>query len=253
MRIDVNCWSGFWPFQIDPVLSPAGLARQLATEGISRAYVSASEGILCPDPHLPSRRLLSRLKSQPSLVPVPILDPSLGNWRGCLGACDAAGHGRVVKIVPNYHRYELDSPCVDDLVSTLTARPARVLMVQMRVEDERQHYPLMKVPGVSAEGVIALARKYPSLRIICLCPYLREAAQLVGGTENVYVDTAFIEFTDTIRHALRQIPAGRLLFGSQTPFLYTRANTMKLEASGAPKRALNAIASGNAQRLLGRR
>jgi predicted TIM-barrel fold metal-dependent hydrolase len=123
-------------------------------------------------------------------------------------------------------------------------------MVQMRVEDERQHYPLMKVPGVSAEGVIALANKYPSLRIICLCAYLREAEQHVSGTENVWVDTAFIEYMDTIRHTLDRIPANRLLFGSHTPFLYTRANAIKLDASGAPKRALNAIAYGNVRRLL---
>ena len=252
MRIDVNCWSGFWPFQIDPVLSPAGLARQLAAEGISQAYVSATESILCPDPHLPSRRLLSRLKSEPALVPVPVLDPSLGNWKDCLDAYDGAGHGGVVKVIPNYHRYELDAPCVDDLVSVLTARPARVMMIQMRVEDERQHYPLMKVPGVAADRVIAFANRHPRLRIICLCPYLREAEQLVSKTENVWVDTAFIEFMATICRALERIPVGRLLFGSQTPFLYTRANTMKLEASGAPKRALKAIAGDNARRLLHR-
>lgn len=251
MLIDVNCWMGFWPFQVFPRLSAARLAAHLAARGVSRAFVSPIESVLCPDPHAPSRKLPGKLRAQPSLVPVPVLDPSLGNWRECLDEYAAAGLGRAVKIIPNYHRYELDAPCVEKLVRALSGRPARLLMIQMRLEDERHQYPLMKVPGVPADAIIALAKRHPHLRVLCLGPYPGEAERLVGETNNIWIDIAFLEYANTLKHFLKKMPCDRILFGSHTPFLYTRAAVMKIERAEIPRKDLRAIASGNALRLLG--
>lgn len=250
MLIDVNCWLGFWPFQMSPRLTAPGLARVLAAHGVSRAFVSPIESVLCPDPHLPGRRLLAKLKSLPGLIPVPIIDPSLSNWRECVDEYAAAGLGQAVKIIPNYHRYELNAPCVDNMASALAGRPKRLLIIQMRVEDERHQYPLMKVPGVSTAAVIAFAKRHPQLRILCLCSYLNEAGQMVGETDNIWIDTAFIEYSNTLKHVLGLMPADRILFGSHTPFLYTRASIMKIECAEIPQKNLRAITSGNALRLL---
>ena len=246
MLIDVNCSLGFWPFLMEQQTSAAKLAKHLAAEGVTQALVSPLESVLCPDPHVPSLRLLGQLKKHPELIPVPVVDPSLTNWRECLGAYDEAGHSRAVKIIPNYHRYALDAGCVDELMAAMAKR---TLMIQMRVEDERQHYPLMKVPGVGVDHVVALANRCPRVPIVCLCPYLAEATRLVKETANVHVDLAFIEYTTTIKFALGRIPAKRLLFGSHTPLLYTRANVMKMQHADAPRRDVNAIAAGNAKRL----
>ena len=249
MLIDVNCSLGFWPFQMFAQDSPAKLARHLAAEGVSKALVSPVESVLFPDPHLVSTRMLGKLSRFPDLIPVPVIDPSLGNWRECLDAYVEAGHGHMVKIVPNYHRYGLDAPCVDELMSALS-RPRRVLAIQMRVEDERQHYPLMKVPGVSVDSIVDLANRHPRARILCLCPYLAEAVRLVNETENVHVDLSFIEYLNTLQHVLTKVPAKRLLFGSHTPFLYTRANVMKLQCAEVPRGDIRLISNGNARRLL---
>ena len=250
MLIDVNCWLGFWPFQMFPQLSAARLARHLSARGVSKAFVSPIESVLCPDPHVPSRQLLGKLKAQPNLIPVPVLDPSLTSWQECLNEYIEAGHGQALKIIPNYHRYELDAPCVESLAKVLSGRPRSVLMIQMRVEDERHQYPLMKVPGVSVAAVIAFARRHADVRILCLCSYLKEAEQMVGQAKNIWVDTALIEYANTLKHALNLIPGNRMLFGSHTPFLYTRASIMKLECAEIPGKDLTAIASGNARQLL---
>ena len=249
MLIDVNCSLGFWPFQLFPQDSPAKLARHLAAEGVSKALVSPIESVLFPDPHLISTRMLAKIGKYPDLIPVPAIDPSLSNWRECLDAYVEAGHGRAVKIVPNYHRYDLDATCVDELMAALS-RPRRVLLIQMRVEDERQHYPLMKVPGVEVDAIVGLANQYPRVPILCLCPYLPEAMRLVGETANVYVDFSYIEYLNTLKHVLARIPAKRLLFGSHTPFLYTRANVMKLQCAEVSRQDMRLVSNGNARRLL---
>lgn len=249
MLIDVNCSLGWWPFQRFRQDTAGKLARHLASEGVSRALVSAVENVLYPDPHVYNRLLLKKLKPYPGLVPIMVLNPSLSHWQECLDAYDAAETGHAVKILPNYHRYSLDAPCVAALMEALARKPKRVLIVQMRVEDERNQYPPMKIPGVSVEEIIALANRFPKVRIVCLCSYRREAASLVKETENVYVDTAFLEFLNTLRFVTDKIPAGRLLFGSNTPILYTRSNIMKVRCAEIPRRDLRAISSANARRL----
>ena len=89
--------------------------------------------------------------------------------------------------------------------------------------------------------------------IIALCAYLGEARGLTALARNVHVDLSFLETLDAVAAALADIPARQILFGSHTPFLYTRAAVMKLAGAAIPAPDRRAIAAGNARRLLGRR
>ncbi|NQU75618.1 MAG: hypothetical protein HQ546_04785 [Planctomycetes bacterium] len=152
----------------------------------------------------------------------------------------------AIRLQPNYHRYDLADACVDELAEVLGDSDQSVLVIQMRMEDERSQYPLMKVRGVPVESVIALAQRCPELPIVCLSAYRPEANELVQRTDNVLVDIAFIEFLDTLTSVLKHIPSDRLLFGSHTPFLYTRASIMKIECASIGGDEKQAIGSRNA-------
>jgi len=119
-----------------------------------------------------------------------------------------------------------------------------------RLEDERGMYPAMQVAGVEVDEVVSLAASVPQLPIIALCPYLAEARQLARRTRNVCVDLAHIEAPDTVKTALSEIPADRLMFGSHTPFLCTNAEVMKLQSANVAARDLRRVAEGNARRVL---
>lgn len=251
MLCDVNTSLGRWPFARFDQANAADLAAHLAAEGIGWALVSAIESVLFPDPHLPNADLAAAVAPHPSLVPLMTVDPTLGHWRRCLDGYRAAGCINAVRLVPNYHRYALDAPGVDDLAAALRTASHPVLVVQMRVDDERSQYPLMQVPGVPVDGVIDLARRHPDLPILCLCTYRAEAIRLGRETPNVFVDTAFIEYLDTLASLLAHVPPERVLFGSHTPFLYTRANVLKLREASVGAAALEAVGARNAARLFG--
>ena len=246
MIIDVNATFGFWPFQKFRQDTPAKLARHLKSEGISKAIVSSMESVLFPDPLVYNRILIKKLKPYSSLVPVMVVNPRLANWKDSLAL---SGKVKAVKVFPNYHTYSLSSKHMTALMNELVARNM-VLLLQMRLEDERNQYPLMKVAGASRRGIIKLAKRFPKVPIICLCSYFYEAIELVKKTSNVHVDIAFAERLDTVSSLLEKIPARGVLFGSHTPFLYTRSAVMKLKCAQISRHTREAIAFKNAHRLL---
>lgn len=249
MLIDVNCSLGRWPFLSCRQRTPEQLASHLGACGIDRALVSSIEAVLDPDPHACNLELARALREQACLVPLMTVDPTLGHWHECLAQYRGLGLGHALRVVPNYHRYTLDTAGVDDLAQDLAAHGA-ALVIQMRVEDERRQHPLMKVPGVDPTAVSALAMRHPGLRILCLCAYLGEVAALVERTPNVWVDIACVEFLNTVRKLLTKAPASRIVFGSHTPLLYTQANLMKLQHAEASAAEREMLAHQNAIDLI---
>src|SRR5690606_10225881 len=129
----------------------------------------------------------------------------------------------AIRIVPNYHQYELTDYVAAELMEQVVRHDV-ALFVQLRLDDERNQYPLMRVPAVSAGAVAQLARGFPEARVVALGAYDHELTAL-ASTPNVCADIAFVERAA----AGDAFPMDRRLFGSHTPFLYTRSARMKLD------------------------
>ena len=248
MLIDCNVSFGFWPFQKFRLDTPAKLARQLENKGVSRGLVSAVESVLYPDPAVYNGILAKKLSGYDSLVPIRVVNPLLGNWREELDKVDRR-RAKVIKIVPNYHQYELADACFEKLAGESSERGMN-LLVQMRVEDERAQYAGMKTPGVDVDELIKAAKKFPDINFICLCPYFREAVALANSAKNIYVDISFVESSDTLADLTGKVGAEQVVFGSHTPFLYTDGAVMKIKSASISKKDIKMIGSGNIRKLL---
>lgn len=247
MIIDVNASLGYWPFQRFVVRTAGQLDRHFAGLGVGQAWVSSAEAILCPDIDACDEELMGRLRPYPRLRMVPTINPVLANWAKSLDKWAERGV-HAVKVYPNYHQYDLTSATTCEVARQVASR-RMVLLVQMRVEDERGMYAPMRISGVSVEDVAKLAQSVPEAVIIALCAYYREAVQLVAKAPKVMVDLSFVETCDTLKTLLRNVPAGRVVFGSHTPFLCTRAELMKLEAAKVTAKELRLIREGNVRSL----
>jgi predicted TIM-barrel fold metal-dependent hydrolase len=241
--IDINVSFGSWPFQRFAENTPAKLSRHLKHEGISHALVSSIDAIFYPDPDVYNRLLVESLKPFPELLPVFTVNPILSNWEKIVDSSKI----KAVKIYPGYHNYPLLSDQIYLLADKLVENKM-ALMIQMRVEDERSHHPLCQIPPVPVADIIKFAKKYPLLPVICLCPYFAEAIELTAAS-NVYVDISYVETLNTIARTLRDVPAEKILFGSHTPFLYTRGATMKTEYAEIDKTTLKMITGTNARKI----
>jgi hypothetical protein len=101
--IDTNVNLGPWPFTPVPDRTGPELAAHLAASGVRRALVSHLGAVFQPEPMVTNRKLFAAVKKSPGLLPVPVINPALANWREQLAECLAAGPIRAVKIFPNFH------------------------------------------------------------------------------------------------------------------------------------------------------
>lgn len=247
--IDVHVSLGYWPFQPGARVTPAALEKLLRSESVREAWVSPVEAILAPDPGSWNRKLFSGLKKSEVLRPVGVVNPALGNWCEEVDNCLENPALRGIKIFPNYHSFATDDAKVAELADRLSDA-GLPLIIQVRVEDERNQYPLMKVPGVKASQIKTLANARPQARIVCLGLYLREIRELLSGSDNVWADTAFAESFETIPQLLEHVPAERLLFGSHAPWFSLRSAILKVARSDVQARIRRRIGHQNALSLL---
>lgn len=243
MLIDFNVSFGHWPFQKFQQDTLFKLSRHLTKEGISLALVSPIESVLYPDPDVYNKILVEKIKNYTNLIPLMVLNPTLPNWKEILEKCENLQKIKAVKIIPNYHNYSLLSSAVDNLMHELVKRKI-VLVIQMRLEDERNQYALLRVAGVKVEEITQLAKRFPEVPIVVLCSYLDEANSLIKNSSNIYIDISFVEFIEKLCNF------DKVVFGSHTPFLYTRSAVMKIQSADLHEKVLKTIMFDNVCQLL---
>jgi predicted TIM-barrel fold metal-dependent hydrolase len=264
---DASVWSGRWPFA--PVgASLAALERELAAQGAEGALVSPAEAVLAPEPQAENLALLAAVRRRRrgfGWLVAAVVDPSRAGWQEAAERCLALG-ARCLKVLPGYHMYPVveggtyagDAPWVAEAARAgrqglwglcrLAAARGVPLAVQMRLQDERGHHPLMRVPGLPAAEVAALAAEHPDARFLACGAYLRDLGPL-GAAPNVWVETSFVEGHDTLAQAVTRVPPERLLAGTHAPLFCPGAGVAKLEAATVPAEVREAVARVNARRL----
>jgi len=248
--VDTSVFCGYWPFRRPARRTPTELKAHLRDKGVTRAWVTPAEAILYPDPMQADEPLLEAVRGDEFFVPVAVVDPTLATWEGDARRCIGELGARALKLVPNYHRYELSDARVGELVEV--ARDTDVpVCIQLRMMDERSHRPLMGVPGVPAAAVAELAGRHPGARFLACGPYNAELGQL-GGADNVWAEISFVESGETLKGAVDALGPERVVFGSHSPLFYFEAVAAKLEVDPAevPRATVEAVRGANADSLL---
>lgn len=250
MLFDTNVHLGNWPFTLFPEFNASRLAAHLRAHGIRQAVVSATAAILAPDPLPANRALVAAVRGVPALLPVPVVNPALANWREQLDAAEA-GPLRAIKLFPNYHNYRLDSARFDPFFAEVKSRRLR-LLISVRLEDERHRYFALNIKSVPAKTLISFLGRHPQLHPLVLGLGLPDLRVVAKKCENFSTDTSFLEWLGSLEDLTREFPARRILFGSHTPFFVTRGSIGKLAAASLPARTAAAIGGGNAARFFSR-
>ncbi|ACB76170.1 amidohydrolase family protein [Opitutus terrae] len=246
---DANTWIGRWPFSLQPALTARSLAVRLKEHGIGGALVSPVDAVFAPEPTAANRALLRETRTQPMLVPVPVIQPALANWREQLDAVGADARVRAVRLLPNYHGYRLTSARLDVLFEELAARGLRVI-VTIRLIDERHEYFALKIHGVPVRDLDALLRRHPERPVLASGLLRTEMKTLVPKHRNLLADLTFAEWYETLRDLRRTLPAAQIAFASHTPFLIMAAAKAKLQDTGLPRAELSRIAAGSLEKFL---
>ncbi len=250
MWTDVNVAMGHWPFRHHPFVKADTLQTHLEQEGIGTAWVSHLGAAFHPDPDVYNQVLFKACAAHPGLYPVPVLNPALPGWQRLLEQYASRIDLKAVKLWPSYHNYRLYSSPVFELLTHAEITGLRILL-QIRLEDERQQYFALKLKGVPINAIIRLARRHPEVDLLCLSAYLPEIRQLAEATPHVRVDTSFAEWLYTLPALREVLPVNQIFFGSHTPLLYTRPGLLKLTQSTLPDHEIRQIGYENAKSFFG--
>jgi predicted TIM-barrel fold metal-dependent hydrolase len=244
--IDVNVSLGRWPFQWFDPASAAQLDAHLAAEGIAEAWVGSMDAVLYPDVDACDEQLARQIEPFARLRMVKTINPVLGNWRDSFErAADDGIH--AIKLYPNYHQYALSDSRAYELAS-LAGERGIIVLLPLRIDDERNQYPLMKVPAVDARDVVALASVLPRTIFIVLGTLLPEW-DVLRAAGNVMVEVSFVEFFQTLAAGLRAMPVERIVFGSHTPMFTTRSAVLKWRLANTDDVVRGEIGHENVRRL----
>lgn len=228
--IDADVWAGHYPFRPFPHPSqdPHQIKDYLQGRGIQRACLASLHAAFYADPQQGNAELLPQVVGDNFFLPVGVINPALHNWRDTLARCVEEYGCRLVRLLPNYHLYSLADGFVVDFLAEAN-RHNLVVAIVKRLEDERMHPRLMKVPGVENSDIIALAQRYPHPLVI-LSAYLSEIKELAAAVPELYFDIAFAETMNTMQRLTESVAADRLLFSTHAPFFYPEAAIGKIES-----------------------
>jgi predicted TIM-barrel fold metal-dependent hydrolase len=246
---DANTWIGRWPFGFCDAHDASELSAHLRAHGIRRALVSPLDAVFAPEPMRANRELLASTRDVAGLVPVPVINPTLGNVREQLARNAADRRVRAVKLLPNYHNYRLRSRAVDELLEELQATGLR-LIVQMQLIDHRHEYHAMNLKPVPPKDLAALLKRHPDRTILASGLMRPDILSLLPRFPKLMADLSFAEWHDTMEHLLAKVFARQLAFASHTPLLITAAARGKVQGSTLRAKQLQAISSGNLERFL---
>lgn len=227
---DATAWIGSWPFAFLDAHTPRSLVAHLGARGIQRALVSPLEAVFAPEPGPANRALLRTTRAFDTLTPVPVINPTLGNWREELALCARDPRVRVVRVLPSYHRVALTGVAGRSLVSELS-RLRLKLVVQVRLIDERHEYHGLNLKPVATRVLAQFLEAHRDTPVLLSGLLRSEILKLAPDHPNLLADLSFAEWHDTLRDLLTQARIEQLAFASHTPFLVTAAATAKVQAA----------------------
>jgi predicted TIM-barrel fold metal-dependent hydrolase len=258
---DANSAVGDWPFRRVPCNTVERLLERMDALNIRRAAVSRLENVFYKDCLAGNRELAALLAPHPErFVPLFTINPAFPGWEQDLDICVEElglqrGRGGL-RLYPTYHHYAIDGPEAGALLARAEAMQAPVA-VSVRLEDERTHHWLCKVPAIAPDPLAAAVIAFPNVRwVLCglRAPQIRAVWRTLSSgaraPAHVLFDLSLVQGPiDECALLVNAVGADRLAFGTNLPLTVAEAPAMALAAADVPAATKAQIGSGNAQRL----
>jgi hypothetical protein len=266
---DFNCDAGAYAFREFPQTTIAEVVADLSRRGIGRCLLGSTRAITFCSPQ-PANELLAEegpngagapsgpgpdtgdaAAGMPPLL-AAVLNPEYPGAERDLERCAELGF-RALKLYPTYHAFDLagyESVRLADMATEL----GWPVLVAVRVEDERHHHPLMKVPALPVDQAITFARDVPRAKVVLCSAGAGEITASLQGVsgEQAYAEISYVKNPlNAIEDLVGKVGSERLLFGSHAPFAYAHTALAKVREAYISDTDKAAILGGNARNILG--
>lgn len=255
--IDVNVNLSRYPTRSLPFDESSQLVEKLKAAGIEQAWAGSFDGLLHKDIGGVNARLAGHCQEHGDglLLPFGSINPTLPDWEDDVRRCAEDYDMPGIRLHPNYHGYNLEDERFAKLLD-LAQHHHLIVQLALKMEDERTQHRLLRVDAVDTTPLADLLKDRQDLPVV-LVNSLRtlrsdDISQLAAAG-NLYFEISMQEGVGGIEKLLQHAPIDRVLFGSHFPFFYLESALLKLRESELAQFQRAAIATENAQHLLGSR
>jgi predicted TIM-barrel fold metal-dependent hydrolase len=265
MWIDINAYTGHWPYKQLYKSTLPGLIDRMNRFGIDQAVVANLDGIHFKNTQPAHDALLTEIQAEKHyrnrLIPFGVINPSYPGWESDLETCVKRGV-KGVRIYPQYHDYLPGDSASIDLVKRCR-QLGIVVGLTIRMVDSRQR-SWLDIPHVAgtANSEWTLKNFMPLIRAVPDANYFVLNVSTGFGVEaadlsllkqpNIVFDTSgrSIHFMPDF---LRLFGVEKFAFGSHSPILDYVTGMLRIESlrdSEASEKEKELLRSGNALRFL---
>ncbi len=252
--IDVNVNLSRWPLRRLRYDDTPALVKKLQENGVVQAWAGSFDGMIHKDIGAVNARLTEECRrwGKAMILPFGSINPKFPDWEEELRRCAEEYKMQGIRLHPNYQGYKLDDPAFARLFR-LAAERRLIVQIALLMEDERMMHPLLRVEPVEPAPLAELIQRTPGSRVVLLNALGKltgESLTRLVSAGNLYVEIARLEGVGGVENLVSQIPAGRILFGSNAPLFYFESALLKLRESPLSPDQMRAITNGNARQLL---
>lgn len=266
MLIDINAYTGHWPFRRLRGNTCEGLLERMDENGVDISVVSNTHGLFYKNTQSANEELYEEMRANKRfrnrLIPFAVINPTYADWRHDLDICHKKFGMTGLRLYPQYHNYELSDPSCIEIVKMARDR-AMPVSFAIRFIDIRQRSWMGISRELSIGDIATVVSAVPDARYITLNTIIGEMAENdVEAVKNadIVFDTARLAGVPTggsgshIPTIIEKFGRDKLAFGTFTPFLdyvtpFIRIGV--LEDSEVNEATKELIWSGNARRILG--
>ncbi|MCX7806175.1 MAG: amidohydrolase family protein [Planctomycetota bacterium] len=255
MIFDVNAYLGHFAFRRLRHNTADGLLRLMDEKGIDKAAVSSASAITYRNVQAGNEELAAEIRRhRDRFVPLAVINPAYAGWQDDLRICREEFGAAGLRLYPKWHNYGiLDPRCLE--LANAAAESGLSVSIPIRVEDRRQRSWLADVPDVPLSDIAELAKACPGARFI-----LVNGAGFIGSAlgrrgrdapANCFIEISRLSavLRNELGGLLKNLGAGRLVFGTGVPFNYPDPALVKMEVLDASPAAKEKIFWRNAAEL----
>ena len=261
MIIDFFTGIGDWSFRKLKHRTADKMVELLKKEGIDKAIIYSIYSILAKDCMEGNLEIAEAANKYPeTIIPYAVINPAFPGWERDFETCFDKKGFKGLRLFPTYHGYDLKDSCFSEIMAAAEEKKIPVVL-SVRIEDERQHHWLMKVPPLNIKSVVKVISDFPKIPfIISGASYseLLNEKEFLLQNNNWFFDIARMQgrndnlgAVEVVVRGINDFGAERMLFGSNAPFQYIQSSLLKVQNASIGEKEKSLVFSGNARKLVG--
>ncbi|MBM3800860.1 MAG: hypothetical protein FJW26_00965 [Acidimicrobiia bacterium] len=246
--IDINGFLGAWPYWDVTHRTPEQLTALMDRNGIDMLAVCATRSIFS-DWRVGNEEVIEISNKYPKrflpfvsispILPKPDLTRYLREYK--------QRKARGIRLYPQHQNYSLTLHSATSTIFEAAEELKLPVVLPVRVI---MNWGLPELAPATIETVVS---RYPKVSFILSSVNYGETLWLfdfMRRYENVSLEISGLQGFRAVDSCLRAVGAERVLFGSGLPLLYPACSVQKLEVARLTREQRDAIAHGNAKRML---